>query len=96
MFKPSLQGVSKAVAASGAAAIAASLLLSAAPASADFRLPPIDPDPKRCDRGYVGNTIGQANAVSDKVRGRGTWRARPQSLQVACRSPPSPLIKKDA
>jgi hypothetical protein len=24
-------------------------------------------DPNRCDRGYVGNTIGQANAVSDKV-----------------------------
>jgi uncharacterized protein YjbI with pentapeptide repeats len=24
-------------------------------------------DPNRCDRGYVGNTIGQANAVSDRV-----------------------------
>lgn len=24
-------------------------------------------DPNRCDRGFVGNTIGQANAVSDKV-----------------------------
>lgn len=25
-------------------------------------------DPNRCERAYVGNTIGQANAVSDKVR----------------------------
>ena len=24
-------------------------------------------DPNRCERGFVGNTIGQANAVSDKV-----------------------------
>ena len=24
-------------------------------------------DPNRCDRAFVGNTIGQANAVSDKV-----------------------------
>lgn len=24
-------------------------------------------DPKRCERAFVGNTIGQANAVSDKV-----------------------------
>ncbi len=63
-FKPSQ---AKAVVASGAAALAASLLLAAAPASADFRLPPIDPDPKRCERGFVGNTIGQANAVSDKI-----------------------------
>jgi hypothetical protein len=23
--------------------------------------------PDRCDRGFVGNTIGQANAVSDKI-----------------------------
>ena len=30
------------------------------------RSPP--PDPNRCERAYVGNTIGQANAVSDKAR----------------------------
>lgn len=24
-------------------------------------------DPNRCDRAFVGNTIGQANAVSDRV-----------------------------
>ena len=24
-------------------------------------------DPNRCERGYVGNTIGQANAVSDRL-----------------------------
>ena len=24
-------------------------------------------DPNRCERAFVGNTIGQANAVSDKV-----------------------------
>lgn len=49
--------------------MAATLALSmGAPASfAEFRLPPIDADPNRCDRGYVGNTIGQANAVSDKI-----------------------------
>jgi len=39
----------------------------AAPALAEVRLPPIDTDPLRCERGYVGNTIGQANAVSDKL-----------------------------
>lgn len=67
MLKPSQGIISKAVVASGAAALAASLLLSAAPASAEFRLPPIGNDPDRCARGFVGNTIGQANAVSDKL-----------------------------
>lgn len=47
---------------------ALALSLSFAPmASAEFRLPPIDRDPARCERGFVGNTIGQANAVSDKL-----------------------------
>eukprot|EP00894_Picocystis_sp_ML_P001363 jgi/Pico_ML_1/51880/g12.t1 len=36
-------------------------------AQAGIRLPPLDSDPNRCERAYVGNTIGQANAVSDKV-----------------------------
>lgn len=31
------------------------------------RLPPLDTDPNHCERAFVGNTIGQANAVSDKV-----------------------------
>uniref|UniRef100_A0A383V1S1 Thylakoid lumenal 17.4 kDa protein, chloroplastic n=1 Tax=Tetradesmus obliquus TaxID=3088 RepID=A0A383V1S1_TETOB len=53
-----------AVAAAGFTALS---LLSAAPAMAEFRLPPIDSDPNRCERGYTGNTIGQANAVSDKL-----------------------------
>lgn len=66
-FKPHQGAVPKAVAASAAAVLTASVLLSAAPALADFRLPPIDSDPKRCERGFVGNTIGQANAVSDKI-----------------------------
>jgi hypothetical protein len=57
-FKPAQPLFSRAAAASGAAA-----------ALAEFRLPPIDNDPNRCARGFVGNTIGQANAVSDKV-----WR----------------------
>jgi uncharacterized protein YjbI with pentapeptide repeats len=35
-------------------------------AFAEQRLPPIDSDPNRCERAFVGNTIGQANAVSDK------------------------------
>eukprot|EP00878_Enallax_costatus_P001028 GHUV01001163.1.p1 GENE.GHUV01001163.1~~GHUV01001163.1.p1 ORF type:complete len:224 (+),score=70.75 GHUV01001163.1:194-865(+) len=50
-----------------AAGFTALSLYTAAPASAEFKLPPISSDPNRCDRGYVGNTIGQANAVSDKV-----------------------------
>ncbi|KAG2428443.1 hypothetical protein HXX76_011563 [Chlamydomonas incerta] len=61
--RPSLGSVAAAV----ATGVAASLL-SANMAMAEFRLPPIDKtDPNRCDRGYVGNTIGQANAVSDKT-----------------------------
>lgn len=54
--------------AAGLAVSVAANLLAANMAMAEFRLPPIDKtDPNRCDRGYVGNTIGQANAVSDKV-----------------------------
>merc|ERR1711966_640662 len=48
------------------AAAAAALALSG-PAMADVRLPPIDTDPQRCERAFTGNTIGQANAVSDRV-----------------------------
>ncbi|KXZ52982.1 hypothetical protein GPECTOR_8g353 [Gonium pectorale] len=55
-----------AAAATGLSCLAANLL-AANMAMAEFRLPPIDNDPNRCDRGYVGNTIGQANAVSDKI-----------------------------
>ncbi|GFH27263.1 uncharacterized protein HaLaN_25559 [Haematococcus lacustris] len=47
--------------------VLASGLLTTQVAHAEFRLPPIDPDPKHCERGFVGNTIGQANAVSDKL-----------------------------
>ncbi|PSC69801.1 Thylakoid lumenal kDa chloroplastic [Micractinium conductrix] len=48
-------------------AASAALLLGAGPAAADsnVRLPPLDKDPNRCERGFVGNTIGQANAVSN-------------------------------
>jgi len=63
MLKPSQGIISKAVVASGAAALAASLLLSAAPASAEFRLPPIGNDPDRCARGFVGNTVRWCAAV---------------------------------
>lgn len=52
--------------AAGLVATAANLL-AANMAMAEFRLPPIDRDPARCERGFVGNTIGQANAVSDKI-----------------------------
>lgn len=31
------------------------------------RLPPLSTDPDRCERAFVGNTIGQANGVYDKV-----------------------------
>lgn len=46
------------------AALAVSLPL---PALAEVRLPPVDTDPRRCERAFIGNTIGQANAVSDKL-----------------------------
>eukprot|EP00873_Tetraselmis_striata_P018345 jgi/Tetstr1/438609/TSEL_027160.t1 len=45
-------------------AAALALSLAAGPAAAEARLPPIDSDPKRCERAFVGNTIGQ---VSDRV-----------------------------
>ncbi|GAQ85405.1 hypothetical protein KFL_002330150 [Klebsormidium nitens] len=38
-----------------------------AASSSGARLPPLSTDPNRCERAYVGNTIGQANGVSDKV-----------------------------
>ena len=47
--------------------VAAAALLAAPAALADVRLPPLDNDPNRCERAFVGNTIGQANAVSDKA-----------------------------
>lgn len=31
------------------------------------RLPPLSQDPNRCERAFVGNTIGQANGVADKL-----------------------------
>ncbi|KAK9821447.1 hypothetical protein WJX81_008667 [Elliptochloris bilobata] len=49
--------------------MAAALTLSG-PLSANaaaVRLPPIDRDPLRCERAFTGNTIGQANAVADKL-----------------------------
>ncbi|KAL4854227.1 Thylakoid lumenal 17 [Chlorella vulgaris] len=47
---------------------AAATLALSGPAFADnsnVRLPPLDNDPNRCERGFTGNTIGQANAVSN-------------------------------
>lgn len=52
----------------GASALALSLTLATPTSSrAEIRLPPVDPDPDRCERAFVGNTIGQANAVSDRI-----------------------------
>ncbi|GMH19764.1 hypothetical protein Nepgr_021605 [Nepenthes gracilis] len=34
--------------------------------AANQRLPPLSTEPNRCERAYVGNTIGQANGVYDK------------------------------
>ncbi|XP_055827857.1 thylakoid lumenal 17.4 kDa protein, chloroplastic [Solanum dulcamara] len=34
--------------------------------AAGQRLPPLSTDPNRCERAFVGNTIGQANGVYDK------------------------------
>lgn len=42
-------------------------MFSSAPAWAAMKLPPLDTDPAHCERAFIGNTIGQANAVSDKV-----------------------------
>lgn len=52
-----------------AAALSASIALAGpvSSANAEIRLPPLDPDPERCERAFVGNTIGQANAVSDRI-----------------------------
>jgi len=47
------------------ASTAVVVLAPAAAAYADVRLPPISSDPNRCARVLDGNTIGQANAVSD-------------------------------
>jgi hypothetical protein len=41
--------------------LSALVLLTGSPALAEFKLPPISSDPDRCDRGYVGNTIGQVS-----------------------------------
>ncbi|DBA89893.1 TPA: hypothetical protein ACH3X2_004445 [Trebouxia sp. C0005] len=46
---------------------AAAVLLAPHNALANARLPPVDSDPNRCDRAFVGNTLGMANAVSDKL-----------------------------
>lgn len=53
----------RAVALAAASFLSAVTLLSSAPAQAEFRLPPIDSDPNRCERGFVGNTIGQAGGM---------------------------------
>lgn len=41
--------------------LSALVLLTGSPAVAEFKLPPISSDPDRCERGYVGNTIGQVS-----------------------------------
>ncbi|KAJ6814115.1 thylakoid lumenal 17.4 kDa protein, chloroplastic [Iris pallida] len=47
--------------------LAACLVASTSPAiAANQRLPPLSTDPDRCERAFVGNTIGQANGVYDK------------------------------
>lgn len=46
---------------------AAAVLVAPQTALAAARLPPIDSDPNRCERAFVGNTLGMANAVSDKL-----------------------------
>ncbi|XP_031252829.1 thylakoid lumenal 17.4 kDa protein, chloroplastic-like [Pistacia vera] len=47
--------------------LAAWAVSSASPViAANVRLPPLSTEPNRCERAYVGNTIGQANGVYDK------------------------------
>ncbi|MCO5614756.1 hypothetical protein L7F22_069040 [Adiantum nelumboides] len=50
-----------------AAATVLNLWSSITVASAAVRLPPLSKDPNRCERAFVGNTIGQANGVADKL-----------------------------
>ncbi|CAI0397479.1 unnamed protein product [Linum tenue] len=53
-----------------ACGILAALAVTAGVASpviaANQRLPPLSTEPNRCEKAYVGNTIGQANGVYDK------------------------------
>lgn len=48
--------------------VLATLVITAASPviAAGQRLPPLSTEPNRCERAYVGNTIGQANGVYDK------------------------------
>ncbi|XP_019417866.1 PREDICTED: thylakoid lumenal 17.4 kDa protein, chloroplastic-like isoform X2 [Lupinus angustifolius] len=57
----------------GIKGVACGILAACAVNSAAFpviaagqRLPPLSTDPNRCERAFVGNTIGQANGVYDK------------------------------
>ncbi|CAL0319529.1 unnamed protein product [Lupinus luteus] len=60
----------------GIKGVACGILAACAVSSAAFpviaagqvtqRLPPLSTDPNRCERAFVGNTIGQANGVYDK------------------------------
>lgn len=65
------------------AGLSALVLLTGSPASAEFRLPPISSDPGRCDRGYVGNTIGQASSRGH-LAGRSKGLAHHSSPQSLC------------
>ncbi|CAN0921431.1 Thylakoid lumenal 17.4 kDa protein, chloroplastic, partial [Linum grandiflorum] len=50
-----------------ACGVLAALPLTASPVIAGAqRLPPLSTEPDRCEKAYVGNTIGQANGVYDK------------------------------
>ncbi|XP_073000711.1 thylakoid lumenal 17.4 kDa protein, chloroplastic [Typha latifolia] len=47
--------------------LAAWAITTASPViAANQRLPPLSTEPNRCERAFVGNTIGQANGVYDK------------------------------
>merc|ERR1712048_278016 len=66
-----LDGLQKMTQAAAAAGLAAAMAFAHGPAlavpQAEFKLPPLDPDPKHCEAAFTGNTIGQANAVSNKL-----------------------------
>uniref|UniRef100_A0A164WV50 Glucan endo-1,3-beta-D-glucosidase n=1 Tax=Daucus carota subsp. sativus TaxID=79200 RepID=A0A164WV50_DAUCS len=51
----------------GVLAVWAITTASPVDAAANPRLPPLSTDPERCERAFVGNTIGQANGVYDKA-----------------------------
>ena len=75
MQPPRPQQASQPLLSAAVSGLSALVLLSGSPAfaaasSGGFKLPPISTDPDRCERGYVGNTIGQVGSLLQQRRGQ--------------------------